>query len=98
MTPRTSGHSLATIIEAINRTVRGWYEYFKHSYFNVFDSLDGKIRRRLRAILRKRLKISGHTNHTDNVRWPNAYFANHGLFFMAEARRLELESLRKGTR
>ncbi|WP_168210944.1 hypothetical protein [Persicimonas caeni] len=28
----------------------------------------------------------------------SAYFANDGLFFMAEARRLELESLRKGTR
>lgn len=96
MTPRTYGHSLITLIEALNRTIQGWYEYFKHCYKTVFNGLDGTIRRRLRAILRKRKKISGSPNGYDNMRWPNAYFANHGLFFMAEAHRLELESLRKG--
>ena len=94
-TPRTHGHSLSVIIEDLNRTIRGWYEYFKHSYYNVFDSLDGTIRRRLRAILRKRQNLSGTAPKADNRRWPNAYFASAGLFSMAEARRMELESLRK---
>lgn len=97
-TPRHHGHSLMAIIEDLNRTIRGWYEYFKHSYHNVFDSLDGKVRKRLRAILRTRKKISGPVTAKDNSRWPNAYFLDAGLFCMAEARRRELESLRKETR
>ena len=96
MTPRNSGDSLATIIIDLNRTILGWYEYFKHAYHNVFDSIDGKIRRRLRAILRRRAKLSGPANTTtDNKRWPNTYFANKGLLCMAEARRIDIESLRK---
>jgi RNA-directed DNA polymerase len=94
-TPRNSGYSLTTIIDDLNRTIRGWYEYFKHSHHNVFDDIDGRIRRRLRAILRKRNNLNGPTNTLDHRRWPNAYFANAGLFSTAEARRIELESLRK---
>ena len=97
-TPRNHGRSLAAVIDDLNRTIRGWYEYFKHCYYNVFESLDGKVRRRLRAILRKRQKISGPTTTADNSRWPNAYFADAGLFMMARARRMELESLRKANR
>ena len=95
-TPRNHGYSLETIILDLNRTIRGWFEYFKHAHHNVFDSLDGKIRKRLRGILRRRAKISGPANTTtDNKRWPKTYFANAGLFSMVEARRVELESLRK---
>lgn len=94
-TPRHHGNSLTAIIEDLNRTIRGWYEYFKHSYHNVFESLDGKVRKRLRALLRRRNKISGPATTADNRRWPNAYFADAGLFVMATARRMELESLRK---
>ena len=98
-TPRTSGDSLEVIIEDLNRTIRGWYEYFKHSFHNVFDSLDGKVRKRLRGILRKRNNLSGPANTTtDNKRWPKTYFASAGLFSMARARKMELESLRKATR
>lgn len=87
---------MKVIIHDVNKTVRGWYEYFKHAYRHIFGNLDGMIRRRLRAILRKRQKISGHTNRFDNRRWPNAYFEARGLFFMAEAHRREIQSLRKG--
>ena len=31
LTRRNNGHSLAQIIERVNRALRGWYEYFKHS-------------------------------------------------------------------
>jgi RNA-directed DNA polymerase len=55
-TQRTSGHSLAQIIEDVNRTLRGWFEYFKHSHPRTFPPLDAWLRRRLRNILRKRHK------------------------------------------
>lgn len=86
-TRRKHGHSLSVIIANVNRTTRGWFEYFKHtSYVNVFHSLDGWIRRRLRRILLKRHKKHhrsgmGHAHY----RWPNAYFAGQGLFSMEAA-------------
>ena len=30
-TRRTHGHSLKVVIEDLNRTLKGWFEYFKHS-------------------------------------------------------------------
>jgi RNA-directed DNA polymerase len=52
-TRRTEGKSLSEIIVSINPTMRGWFEYFKHSHWNVFTSVDGWLRMRLRSILRK---------------------------------------------
>jgi Group II intron, maturase-specific domain len=37
-----------------NGLLHGWFEYFKHSKSNVFESIDGYTRGRLRSILRKR--------------------------------------------
>ncbi len=38
------------IIQSLNPTIRGWFEYFKHSiYRSVYRALDGWIRMRLRA-------------------------------------------------
>ncbi len=31
-TRRTHGHSLKAIVKDVNRTLRGWFEYFKHSH------------------------------------------------------------------
>ena len=45
-TKRTNGQSLQSIILDLNRTVRGWFEYFKHSWRTTFPSLDGWIRMR----------------------------------------------------
>jgi RNA-directed DNA polymerase len=84
-TKRTAGHSLSIIIVDINRTLRGWFEYFKHSHVTTFPPLDGWTRRRLRNILRKRHGRSGIARGGENLRWPNAYFAQHGLFSLREA-------------
>ena len=84
-TGRSSGHSLERIIEDLNRTLRGWFEYFKHSHPWTFPTLDSWIRRRLRSILRKRRKRRGISGGADNVRWPNAFFAKHGLFSLQAA-------------
>ena len=50
-TTRTNGHSLAYIIADVNRTLRGWFGYFKHSCQTTFTAVDGWVRMRLRSIL-----------------------------------------------
>jgi RNA-directed DNA polymerase len=85
-TKRTRGDSIEHIIEGVNPMLRGWFGYFKHANSYVFKSIDGYVRRRLRAILRKQQKRPGMGhNRKDHQRWPNAYFAGHGLFTMSEA-------------
>ena len=85
-TRRTNGNSLAYVIADVNRVVRGWFEYFKHSYHTTFPYLDGWVRMRLRSILRKRAGRRGRGRGRDNQRWTNAYFKAAGLFTMTEAR------------
>ena len=92
-TKRTRGDSIEHIIESLNPMLRGWFVYFKHANPYVFKSTDGYVRRRLRAILRKQQKRPGMGhNHKDHQRWPNAYFAGHGLFTMSEAHALACRS------
>jgi RNA-directed DNA polymerase len=96
-TKRTSGHSLPYIIADLNRTLRGWFEYFKHSYRTTFPAEDGFVRRRLRSILRKqnRLKGSSKARGADQSRWPNAYFAELRLFSLQHAHALACQSSRR---
>jgi RNA-directed DNA polymerase len=86
-TKRTSGHSMAHIIAELNLTLRGWFEYFKHSYRPTFRMEDGFVRRRLRSILRKRSRRKGSAkaNGADQTRWPIAFFAELGLFSLQDA-------------
>ena len=84
-TPRTNGHSLSWIIADVNRTLRGWFEYFKHSYRTVFHELDAWVRMRLRSILRKRANRRGRGRGRDHQRYQNAFFAEHGLFSLKTA-------------
>jgi RNA-directed DNA polymerase len=84
-TRRTEGRSMRIICEDLNRTLRGWYEYFKHSKRNVFDSVDGYVRGRLRSILRKRRGRKGRGRGNDHQRCPNSYFTAVGLFSLKQA-------------
>lgn len=66
--------------------LRGWYGYFKHVIPTEFDGIDGFVRRRLRAILRKQEKRPAFGRCPgDSANWPNAFFAKHGLFTLATA-------------
>jgi RNA-directed DNA polymerase len=85
-TRRTQGHSLRTIVETVNLTLTGWFEYFKHSNKTAFPPLDKWLRMRLRSLLRHRSKRKGRARGTDNVRWPNAFFAAQGLLSLSTAR------------
>jgi RNA-directed DNA polymerase len=87
-TRRTSGDSLTFIIADVNRTLRGWFAYFQHSRPFVMAPLDRWLRQRLRAVLRKRTKRRGYPKGLDFHRWPNAYFAKHGLYSLVTAHRL----------
>jgi RNA-directed DNA polymerase len=84
-TRRTSGRSLHAIIADINRTLVGWFEYFKHSHHWIFGSLDGWIRMRLRSILRRWQRRKGCGRGLDHQRYPNAYFRDAGLFSLKDA-------------
>lgn len=94
-TRRANGDSLQVIISNVNRTVRGWYEYFKHSHRYTFSCLDAWIRMRLRSILRARAGLRGRGRGSDHQRWPNAYLAVQGLFSMSETHATALSALRR---
>lgn len=94
-TGRSNGHSLTTIIGALNMTLRGWFEYFKHSNWRTFKPIDGWIRRRLRSILRRRENRKGMSRGWDNLHWPNKFFCNHGLFSLEAAYASLLQSLKR---
>jgi RNA-directed DNA polymerase len=92
-TKRTRGDSLATIIADLNPTLRGWFNYFKHAHPNTFTWMDGYVRRRLRAVLRKQEKRPGMgICREDHQRWPNKFFAAQGLFTMTTAWKLASQS------
>jgi RNA-directed DNA polymerase len=84
-TARKNGHSLSWIIADVNRTLRGWFEYFKHSYRTTFKPLDKWIRMRLRSILRRRAGRRGRGRGWDHKRWTNDFFAKQGLYFLTTA-------------
>jgi RNA-directed DNA polymerase len=91
-TKRTSGESLFTIIATLNPTLRGWFEYFKHSHKWTFSLLGGWIRMRLRSILRRRLGLKGRGRGADHHRWPNAFFADQGLYRLKTAHEFASQS------
>jgi RNA-directed DNA polymerase len=78
-THRTNGHALAKIITDVNRTLTGWFGYFKHSLPKTFRYIDGWVRMRLRSILRRRRGLKGRGRGADHQRWRNAFFAERGL-------------------
>jgi RNA-directed DNA polymerase len=94
-TKRTNGHRMERIIWDINRSTKGWFEYFKHSHKSTFPYFDGWIRMRLRSILRKRQRRTGVGRGFDHLRWPNAHFAELGLFSMVTAHAEVCQSSRR---
>ena len=85
-TRRTNSSSLAQIIKKITPIMRGWFEYYKHSYKTTFPEIDGRTRRRLRSILKKYEKRSGiATTYRDNIRYPNKIFEDAGFFSLTKA-------------
>ena len=86
-TKRSRGESLARIVSDLNRTLRGWFNYFKHARHHIFEKIDKLTRRRLRALLRRQEKRAPGMGWSlaDHQRWPNAFFAKAGLFALHTA-------------
>ena len=84
-TRRTHGQSLAVIIDNVSRALVGWFAYFKHSHRTTFPRLDEWLRMRLRSILRTCGGRRGRGRGADHQRWPNAFFAECGLFSLVAA-------------
>jgi len=81
LTRRTNGRSLADTITRTNRILRGWHGYFRTSHWTGLRDPDQWLRRRLRAMLRKREKRPSYgRSEADHRRWPNRWFAAQGLF------------------
>ena len=77
-TKRTCGERLSElVVEQLNPVLRGWMNYFRRSTNAAdFQSLDGYLRARLRAILRKRHQLRGRSRGRDHQRWPNLILAD----------------------
>lgn len=85
-TRRTRGDSLTRIVADLNPVLRGWFGYFKHAHPYTFPAVDGFVRRRLRALLRKQERRPGFGRClADQTRWTNAFFAKAGLFALYPA-------------
>jgi len=85
-TARNRGDSLKAVIADLNPMLRGWFGYFKQAHPATFTALDGFVRRRLRSMLLKQKKKSHFGIGTlISKTWPNAYFADLGLFTLKMA-------------
>jgi RNA-directed DNA polymerase len=92
-TKRNEGNSIEYVIASLNPTLRGWYGYFQHAHRFTFSTIDGFVRRRLRAMLRRQKHRPGQGRCLrDHKQWPNAFFANLGLFTMSKAHRSACQS------
>jgi RNA-directed DNA polymerase len=81
-TRRRCGVSIEFVIEKLNPILRGWGNYFKDVTKYTLVTFDGFVRRRLRSIIcaqnKKRKFGAGWTN----LKIPNQFFADKGLFNM----------------
>lgn len=95
ITKRGNGHSLETIVRRLRPRLMGFHAYFKHVSAGALEGLDGWVRGRLRAILRRRDGRRGRGGGRDHQRWPNHYFIRLGLFSLEDARSREVIRLHK---
>ena len=83
---RCRGVSLEPAIADLDPMLRGWSGDLEQAHHTTFADLDGFIRRRLRSMLLKHKKRS-HIGFGTLIHktWPNAFFANAGLFALHTA-------------
>jgi RNA-directed DNA polymerase len=98
MTPRKNGKSTAELVERVSVWLRGVFGYFKHADHRALATIDAHVRYRLRRIFAKRTGLGGGAKgRKAHTRWRNSHFRDLGLFSLADARFVNLCSLRGPT-
>ena len=92
LTPRKSGESLDFMIQKLNRSLQGWFNFFRHCHWRIFQDYDELIRRRLRRMLLKRHRLN-RQHQSRNQRWPNAYFTECGFRSLRDSHTRFVQSL-----
>jgi RNA-directed DNA polymerase len=90
---RSRPGSVKQIASEINRTLRGWFTYFKWSQPAAMQRVDEWTRERIRHILRRRHKRRGLVRGRERTEYPIAWFAEQGLFSLTTAQARWLQSL-----
>jgi RNA-directed DNA polymerase len=94
-TRRTNGTSLEKIISEVNQSLKGWFEYFKHSHRWTFEPIDKWVKQRLRSILRRRTGRRGRSHGWETMRWSTSYFRTRGLVSLVELHAKARQSLNR---
>jgi RNA-directed DNA polymerase len=91
-TRRSNKDSIDDIIIKLNKSLNGWFKYFKHIRHERFKAIDGFIRRRMRAILAKRngMKPFGRS-YAIHKRWPNKFFTKLGYITLESMIKIALK-------
>jgi RNA-directed DNA polymerase len=90
---RSRPDSIPQIATEINRTLQGWFQYFKWSQPTAMQRVDEWTRERIRHILRRRLKRRGMVRGRERTEYPICWFAEQGLFSLLIAQAQWLQSL-----
>ena len=90
---RSRPGSIRQIASEVNRTLQGWYTYFKWSQPTAMQRVDEWTRERIRHILRRRHKRRGMVRGRERNEYPVSWFAEQGLFSLGRAQTQWLQSL-----
>jgi RNA-directed DNA polymerase len=91
--PRQRAGSMVEIVADVNKTLRGWYGYFKYSLPSAMQRVDEWTRERIRHILRRRHRRRGMVKGRERTEYPIAWFEKQGLFSLKTAQAKWLQSL-----
>lgn len=89
---RSRSGSIQQIAAEVNRTLRGWFRYFRWSQSSAMQRVDEWTRERIRHILRRRRKRRGMVRGRERTEYPVSWFAEQGLFSLTVAQAQWLQS------
>jgi RNA-directed DNA polymerase len=82
-TRRNNGKSMEAIVADLNRTLQGWFGYFKHAHPSELEEIDGGCACDCAPSCASGGR-QGRGRGKDHHRWPNRYFTELGLFCLLE--------------
>ena len=89
---RSRPGSVRTIASEVNRTLRGWYGYFRWSQSTALQRVDEWTRERIRHILRRRKGRYGMVHARERNEYGIGWFAEQGLISLMRTQAQWLQS------